>query len=311
METNASPAPQSFMRSAWVQLGLLLLFFFIGLFVGQFFGVLLAMISYGYGFEETLAIAGDFRTNADARPILYILQFFSSAGGFLAGSYYYMKYCAPERLSGLRNMAAGGIIPLLLVTAATLTFMVANSLVIEWNANLELPNALHAFEEWAQSQESYLKALTEYLTTFPHTGYLIAALLIIAVVPALGEELFFRGLMQPLWMRILKNPHAAIWLTAFLFSAFHFQFYGLFPRLLLGALFGYFYYWSGSLWLAVLGHFLNNGFSLLMYYIYQQGMMETNLAEPEAVSLSVVVPFLFIGIVAAWALRRHFKPAEG
>lgn len=304
METNVAPSQQFFHRSPWAQLGLLLVFFFVGLFVGQFFGVITAMAAYGLGFEETAQVASDFRITEDARPILFIIQFFSSLGGFIIGPALYIFYFKPNTWLNTRNTKVPHLIPFLLVILSTLAFMIVNSQVIEWNAEINLPDTI---ESWARAQEDYLQELTEYLTTFPHAGYFAAAFLIIAVLPAVGEELFFRGLMQPIWAKILKNPHAAIWLTAALFSAIHFQFYGFFPRMLLGALFGYFYYWSGNLWMPILGHLINNGLSLSMYYSYQQGVTETNLAEPEAVSFSMIAVFLVVGILVTYRLWRFYQ----
>ncbi|TAF81977.1 MAG: CPBP family intramembrane metalloprotease, partial [Sphingobacteriales bacterium] len=95
-------------------------------------------------------------------------------------------------------------------------------------------------------------------------------LLMIAILPAIGEELFFRGTIQNIFTALFKNPHVAVWLTAILFSAIHLQFYGFLPRMFLGALFGYLFIWGKSIWLPILGHFLNNGFAVIMAFRLQQ-----------------------------------------
>ena len=89
---------------------------------------------------------------------------------------------------------------------------------------------------------------------------------LMAFLPALSEELSFRGTLQ----QILGNKHAAIWITAFLFSAIHMQFYGFVPRMLMGATFGYIFLWTGSLWVPVLMHFTNNGLAVIVYYLFGQ-----------------------------------------
>jgi membrane protease YdiL (CAAX protease family) len=111
-----------------------------------------------------------------------------------------------------------------------------------------------------------MQELTTYLTNFENIVEFLAAIVILAVVPAIGEELLFRGILQNKITLLTKNYHVAIWVSAIIFSAIHFQFYGFVPRVLLGALFGYLYVWSGNLGVAILAHFINNGFTLFLIY---------------------------------------------
>src|SRR5690606_9694418 len=95
-------------------------------------------------------------------------------------------------------------------------------------------------------------------------------LLMIAIIPAIGEELLFRGGIQNIFYKWFKNPHIAIWAAAILFSAIHVQFYGFIPRMLLWALFGYLLVWGKSIWYPIIGHFINNGSAVVTAFIYQQ-----------------------------------------
>ena len=83
----------------------------------------------------------------------------------------------------------------------------------------------------------------------------------------LSEEIFFRGFIQRLFIENKLNHHLAIWFTAILFSAIHLQFFGFVPRVLLGAVLGYLYFYSGNLWLSIIAHTVNNGFAVVMAYI--------------------------------------------
>ncbi|MEM1214643.1 MAG: type II CAAX endopeptidase family protein [Bacteroidota bacterium] len=132
--------------------------------------------------------------------------------------------------------------------------------LINWlNLQIPLPETLQLLENQQGSQLQVLiqmESLREFLTTF----------LIAAIVPAVGEELFFRGLLQPQFQKWFSSPIVAIWCTAFLFSAVHMQFAGFFPRFMLGAFLGYLLYWSGSLWLPILAHLVFNGLQIAVSY---------------------------------------------
>jgi membrane protease YdiL (CAAX protease family) len=106
--------------------------------------------------------------------------------------------------------------------------------------------------------EAKLGTLTHFLVSVTGFGQGLLLVLVVAVIAAISEEIFFRGLIQNLLLRSSNNPHLAIWVTAFIFGFIHMQFLSMLPRVLLGALFGYVYYWSGNLYLAIAGHFINN-----------------------------------------------------
>jgi hypothetical protein len=180
-------------------------------------------------------------------------------------------------------------IPVLLTAFVVIIFMAVNSVFIEWNAELDFPDAASDFEEWAREREDTATELTRFLTNFGSTGELILALVIIAVLPAIGEEVVFRGLIQNELYRGTKNIHISIWFAAFLFSAIHFQFFGFVPRLLLGALFGYLYYWSGNLWLAILAHFVNNAVSVMALYLYQKGTFTFDVESTDSAPTHMVI----------------------
>lgn len=155
----------------------------------------------------------------------------------------------------------------------------------ELNSHLTLPDFMSGLENWMKSSEESLKKLTEAFLRMNGIGDLILNIIVIALLAALGEELLFRGCMQNVlieWMNNRKadiplNPpsksgtHAAVWITAILFSALHAQFYGFLPRMLLGVVLGYLYVWSGSLWLSILFHFMNNGLAVLVAFLIDKG----------------------------------------
>lgn len=285
---------------------LIIVYFFIGMFVGQFIGVLLAMLLFGLGYEQIVSISGDLMNEPNGRYVLYCLQFGSAVGAFIAAPLFYLHRFENHSFTVFFNKKSRHLIPIVLTIAITFAFMMVNSILIEWNANLTFPEGWERLEKVLQAQEEQMRQLTEYLTTFSSVGDFLVAIVIIAIIPAVGEELLFRGLIQTKMAGIFRNPHVAIWLTAFLFAAIHFQFYGLVPRLFLGAIFGYLYFWSGSLLLPMVAHFVNNGFSLIMYFLYQRDMVDFDVAETSALSNSYIIVFLLLGLACFWAYRRFF-----
>ena len=189
---------------------------------------------------------------------------------------------------------SNSLLIILVVAVLVITFFAPNSIFIEWNANFAFPEFLKEFGEWAREQENLAEKFTKFFTTFDSTGEFLFGLLVIAVLPAIGEELVFRGMLQPELYRATGNHHAAIWISAIIFSAFHMQFFGFVPRMLLGALFGYLYVWSGNLFLAMFAHFVNNGFSVLMMYLYQKGVITVDMESSDSAPWSVALIFTIV-----------------
>ena len=162
---------------------------------------------------------------------------------------------------------------------STVLYVVAFMLVaipfinmLSWlNQQIVLPASLSEIEKMMQSSEVQIAEITEKMLNVSTLGALLFNVFLVAVVPALGEELFFRGTIQRL-LSDWKGALFAIWITAFVFSAIHMQFYGFLPRMLLGAFLGYLLLWSGSLWLPIIAHFVNNSVAVVFYYLKFNGV---------------------------------------
>lgn len=162
----------------------------------------------------------------------------------------------------------GRILPLLTLCALVVSVPAMN-VVIEWNQNLTLPDALAPIEQWMRGAEERAGGTIKSMMGQTSVGSLVMSMLIVGVMAGFSEELFFRGAMQRLIQTTPCNGHVAVWVTAVIFSAIHLQFFGFFPRLLLGAFFGYILWWSGSLWLAMLGHVFNN--CMAVFFMWMAG----------------------------------------
>jgi membrane protease YdiL (CAAX protease family) len=151
--------------------------------------------------------------------------------------------------------------------------------------------------------------ITKEFLVMDNPSEFFVALICIAVVPAIFEEYLFRGALQPLFAKWTGNIHAGIWISAFLFSFVHFQFFGLIPRMLLGALFGYLLIWSGSIYTAILGHFINNASAVVAAYVLgsdwiDENMDPTHLPEPGIFEYSSAFIFSLIIAVIAFFMNR-------
>ena len=139
--------------------------------------------------------------------------------------------------------------------------------IIAWNEALTLPQSMKAIEEWMRMQENEMTALTDKMIQATSVPELLLNVLVMAIVPAICEELLFRGVLQNWLAQLISNKHIVIWLTAVIFSAIHIQFYGFVPRMLLGAMLGYLFVWTKSLWVNIFAHFLNNALSVVSVYV--------------------------------------------
>lgn len=177
-----------------------------------------------------------------------------------------LEHIKISELIGLEKPGARG---LLIVAALMACSMPVIEWLAIWNQQMVLPEWLKPIEEWMRAKEDEATRLTLAFLKVNNVGDYFINLVVIALLPAIGEEFLFRGAIQRSFKRMFANPHIAIWVAAFIFSAIHMQFFGFLPRLLLGAMFGYIYWWTGSIWYAVFAHFLNNGYAVTMAWYMQ------------------------------------------
>jgi len=142
----------------------------------------------------------------------------------------------------------------------------------DWNSRMHLPSFLSGIEEWMKSSEASAERITEVFLSVSTWSGLTVNIVMIAVLPAIGEELLFRGVVQRIIGEWTKNSHLAIFISALIFSAFHLQFYGFIPRLMMGMYLGYLFYWSKSLWVPIAAHFANNLFAVIYTFLTQRGL---------------------------------------
>ena len=163
------------------------------------------------------------------------------------------------------------------------------------NEKLSLPERWSDWmEKIRQNDENSWELMKSYLAVKSIWG-LLFNLFMVALIPAVGEEFLFRGTLQRIFSEWFRSEHLAVWTTAVLFSLMHYQFLGFMPRILLGALFGYLFLWTGNIWVPVLAHFVNNAVAVVYYHLFLQGSLRT---DPEQLGMQENPVLFIMGSVA-------------
>lgn len=140
-----------------------------------------------------------------------------------------------------------------------------SSWLLELNQNLHLPDSLKEFEVFLRGDEAFYKMQSELFVKADGVGQLLFNIFIVAIIPAIAEEIFFRGCLQNFVRMCFYNLHVSVIFTAIIFSAIHGDYFGFLPRFMFGVVLGYAFAYSGNIWVSVLGHFLNNTISILAF----------------------------------------------
>lgn len=282
----------------WRVLGMLLVAVLIGLLIGNLLSVLLfqqlglnpgTLLSLG---EELSRPARD---SLRLATLVTHLCTFSLPGLVL----YYLLY--KHRLSEQLRLDIRPSVP---ATGMSILFLLISfplaQYIYWWNLRIPLPAELLKMEEDAGEM------MRAFLVMDSPMEFLLN-LLIVGLVAAFGEELIFRGIVQPRLQRITGSAVVSIWVTAFLFSAIHFQFAGFLPRMLLGGVLGYIYRWNYNLWVAVLAHFVFNGVQIAAQYFLSS---EMDAFDPEKMSqphwLTAVIPLFLLYFVGKWIKKSLY-----
>ncbi|MGY6562904.1 MAG: CPBP family intramembrane glutamic endopeptidase [Luteibaculaceae bacterium] len=195
-----------------------------------------------------------------------------------------------------------------LTGAITLTAIPFVSYLGWLNAQINLPESLAVLESNLQNLERQAKEITVVLLSPNGYSDLMLNLFLAAMIPAIGEEFVFRGILQPNLIKIFKNAWLGLLVTSILFSAMHLQFYGFLPRFFIGFFIGYMVMITGNLWYGILAHFVNNAFLVLLVFVasrYFDVSAETFLNETDDSDVSVL--FWLPGILLCFYLLKRFE----
>ncbi len=282
----------------WIQFIVLALFMIGGMLVFSSLGTLLIMLIYH---------TPQMMECADPVTAIRISQTVTTIGTFLVPALLF-AYCQNRQwfdYNGANRRPLSAMVNMVLILSITLLPVVG--VLSSFNQNI-MPQE-GSVADYMRDLEDAANQILLVVTSQRSSWDLIANVLVFAVLAGVCEEFFFQGALQPLMMNWTKNPHVGILLTALIFSALHFQFYGFIPRFLLGVYLGYLFYWSRSLWLPILAHVLHNALTLIVDFTLQGRGIDTNNMQytdvhgslPTAAGCALVSA---MAIVYIWRLYR-------
>lgn len=285
------------------KLSLLLALILSFLLISSLLGFLLLMPSLGTGVIDILAHP-DYSDPATIRAMKF-LQILNMATGLLLPSVIYLVITEKDPLSVIRTPQSGGMYTYLLVVILFIAVQPLIGLTNEWNSRLVLPSAFSGLENWMKASEKQALELTNaFLSTSSFSGLLLN-IFMIALLPAVAEELLFRGILARLLKRWTGSIHWAVLISSLVFAAIHLQFYGFLPRFLLGAGLAYLYFLTGNLWVPILAHFVNNLLSVITEYLYKNELLSVKAENAGYYSNTyIIVLSLCISIVLVLTIRR-------
>lgn len=267
----------------------LFLWLFIGVFAAGIFTRLVWMI-------PCLGDSGD-------RVLIYVSSALQSIFAIALPAYLAVAHTDARPLRYLKIGNNGRMMQK--IVFAVLIFCVSylfTSFMAQWNSSMNLPESMSDIEQMMRSMEDAAMETTELLLSGSTPAAFILNLVIVAGMAAVSEELFFRGALQQFLMEKFRNGHAAVWLTALLFSMVHLQFYGFLPRMILGALLGYLFLYTQNLWIPVIFHFINNATVIVLHYFWGDSAWFSCLDE-----MPVTVPYLATAVVSALLTLLLFR----
>jgi membrane protease YdiL (CAAX protease family) len=277
------------------RLVLLILISFSGVFFVIILGMLLAVPFFGPEAIKAFLGGGGTQVEGNLNFARY-LQILSHLGLFIIPSIVFAWIVGKNPWRYLGTYQSPLLQNIILVVLLMLAALPLVNFLMNLNENMALPEFLHRMEAWMRLKEDRAMAATRLFLEVSGWQALLFNLFMIAVIPAIGEEFVFRGIIQKELGRWSGNVHLAVWLSAALFSAMHLQFFGFFPRLALGVILGYQLALTRNIWVPVFAHFFNNAAAVVIYYLKHNGYITL---EIEQVGLGAGAVFYALASLAA------------
>ncbi|HTB06593.1 MAG TPA: CPBP family intramembrane glutamic endopeptidase [Bacteroidia bacterium] len=297
------------------QLSFLLGIFFICLIIFALLGAL-CIVEIGHVSLLDMDKINDYN-NPQLILGLKIAQIISSFGTFIVPAVLFAFLASRKRGDYLMTNRGGKPITFILAGLLMLCASPFINYLSEINSHMKLPYFLHDLEAWMKESESKAEVLTNAFMAKQSFGDFVLNLFMIGLLAAVSEELFFRSVLQKIMINWTRNVHVGIWLTGALFSALHFEFYGFLPRMLMGVYLGYLFVWSGTIWVPVFAHFVNNGTAVLLAYLEDHNAIKKGIDEvgsqnsdtPYIIGSTIIIAVLLFFIYKIENKRMIAPPA--
>lgn len=275
-------------------------------------GTLIALPVFGISIFQLPNVLSDF-SNPQSINLLKYFQTIQSLGlfvlpPFLIG-YFYSESKSTTYLKLDRQPMYFSIILVAVLMFCVIPFI---NLLGEVNSWMKLPHFMASIENWMKSSEDNAQRLTQTFLRGSSIGVLLVNIFVVALVPAIGEEMVFRGIFQRLFTEWTQSIHWGVIIAAAFFSFMHFEFYGFLPRMVLGILLGYLFVWSETLWLPIIAHFFNNGIAVVCTFLWNNKMISTDPDKFEATptSLFIAALSLILAITLLHSIFLHEQKAR-
>ncbi len=265
----------------------------------QIFSVLTGGLIFDLKMEDLKSILTNLHDPVYVGYLKYV-QTISSIGLFVVSSIIIATLLSEKPFVFLKlNILPQGIMTFLVIMLMFFSLPLNNFLGY-LNAQLQLPEFLSWLQNYFENKEADgIKIMNSFLAINSFRGLLIN-IFVIAVIPALGEELFFRGILQDILARWTKSNHWGVIITGLAFALLHFQFLSLLPRIVQGILLGYLFLWTKSLWYPIIAHFINNAVAVVFYHYYFQekvnDSMET-MGTPDGFAWAALYSLVAVGLI--------------
>ena len=210
----------------------------------------------------------------------------------------------PMKYLGFNNIPLWSLAGVLMIFA----ILPINNVLAEWNSHITLPASMAKLDEIIKQLSELMQATLEKMVNVSNISGLIINLIMIAGLAAFGEELLFRSVLQPFLIKKCRNAHIGIIVTSIIFSLIHFDIYGFIPRVVLGMLLGYMYFYSRSIWVPMIMHFVNNGTAVVLYYLNNKGVTNIDVETFGQTELFPLILSIIAMIALFWfVIRNHNK----
>lgn len=234
-------------------------------------------------------------------------QLLQSVLVFVGGAWLSALLLSKKPLDFLYCRRAGGYIVYVFAILIVLLSQPMINLLSYYNTAIPFPSFLEGLRVWMEEMEQQAQDITVLFLSGSGASELVFALFLMALVPAVGEELFFRGALFSVCRKMFKNVHVAIWVSAAIFSFIHFQFFGFVPRAVLGAMFSYMLVWTNSIWVPVTAHFVNNALAVLSYWFMGEEVATADMQDlmgDGSFTFTLIVSTLMLAVCMVFLYRK-------